>query len=207
MKLIYVWDALCGWCYGFEAVLKPFAENHPELELEVISGGLFNQGKTLADYPHIPGANRQIQDIYGVEIGEAYQALLQEGSLVLDSYPPAAGFGVLREMVPAGRLVDLTIALQQALYIDGRSLSDIAVYRDLARQFQADENLAVGQIRQAFDKKDRHHPDFDKTRALNVRSYPTLLLEKDGRRCDLKGSSMTLEELEQNFAAVKNTVA
>lgn len=39
MKLIYVWDAICGWCYGFESVLTKFVRNHPELELKMVSGG------------------------------------------------------------------------------------------------------------------------------------------------------------------------
>ena len=27
-NLIYVWDAYCGWCYGFQKVLKDFTKPH-----------------------------------------------------------------------------------------------------------------------------------------------------------------------------------
>jgi putative protein-disulfide isomerase len=46
-RLIYVWDAYCGWCYGFSKSLRAFYKNHPDIPLEVISGGLF-QGDQLS---------------------------------------------------------------------------------------------------------------------------------------------------------------
>ncbi len=30
MDLVYVYDALCGWCYGFAPVIKAFAERYAE---------------------------------------------------------------------------------------------------------------------------------------------------------------------------------
>ena len=35
MKVYYIFDSYCGWCYGFETILKPFIEAHPELEVTV----------------------------------------------------------------------------------------------------------------------------------------------------------------------------
>lgn len=45
--LIYMWDAYCGWCYGFSKSLQAYHENHPELPLIVLSGGLFVGNKKL----------------------------------------------------------------------------------------------------------------------------------------------------------------
>ena len=38
MKVYYIFDSYCGWCYGFETILKPFIEAHPELEVTALSG-------------------------------------------------------------------------------------------------------------------------------------------------------------------------
>ena len=47
MKVYYIFDSYCGWCYGFETILKPFVEAHPELEVTALSGGLFTQTSHL----------------------------------------------------------------------------------------------------------------------------------------------------------------
>ena len=41
MKLVYVFDAYCGWSHGFSATLRQITARHPELPVEVASGGLF----------------------------------------------------------------------------------------------------------------------------------------------------------------------
>lgn len=39
MKMFYFTDAMCSWCYGFSPVVKKLKENHPEIDLQIISGG------------------------------------------------------------------------------------------------------------------------------------------------------------------------
>lgn len=91
LRLIYVWDAYCGWCYGFSKAFGEFHNNHPELPVTVLSGGLFVGEKKLpiAHFSHIPDANKRIAQLTGVQFGEAYQQLLDEGSLEMgvNSYP------------------------------------------------------------------------------------------------------------------------
>lgn len=37
MKILYFWDAYCGWCYGFDKIFTKFYENHTDVEIEIIS--------------------------------------------------------------------------------------------------------------------------------------------------------------------------
>lgn len=53
MQVYYIFDSYCGWCYGFETILKPFIEAHPELEVTVLSGGLFMDGHSLSAFPYM----------------------------------------------------------------------------------------------------------------------------------------------------------
>ena len=41
MKLYYIIDAYCGWTYGFNHIFTKFMQDHPDIEIEVINGGLF----------------------------------------------------------------------------------------------------------------------------------------------------------------------
>ncbi|WJK38374.1 hypothetical protein O7608_17870 [Solwaraspora sp. WMMA2056] len=41
MKLVYVFDAYCGWSHGFSGTLAEIVARHPDLPVDVVSGGLF----------------------------------------------------------------------------------------------------------------------------------------------------------------------
>jgi len=40
MKLIYIGDPMCSWCYGFGKELSEVMQSLPELRLEIVVGGL-----------------------------------------------------------------------------------------------------------------------------------------------------------------------
>lgn len=40
MRLFYVMDPMCGWCYGFQPELEGFLERHASAEVDWIMGGL-----------------------------------------------------------------------------------------------------------------------------------------------------------------------
>ena len=40
MRLLYIADPLCSWCYGFGPELARVLERHPDAELDLLMGGL-----------------------------------------------------------------------------------------------------------------------------------------------------------------------
>ncbi len=41
VKLIYVYDALCGWCYGFSPVMMQLHSKYKDsIDFQVVSGGM-----------------------------------------------------------------------------------------------------------------------------------------------------------------------
>lgn len=203
MKLYYIWDAYCGWCHGFGRVLDAFVEQHPELELVVLSGGLFDAGRRIGDYPHIPGANQQISQIYGVTFEPAYQELLEQGDLVMNSLHAAAGFAILKEQVDSRLWVKLAKALQEAFYHQGQSLSEVTTYQVVMEAFGGDASLVGQQVEAAWAAGSKLE-DVAQVRALEVPGFPTLLLEKDGHFYDLRRGASRLEELETNYQNILN---
>lgn len=101
-----------------------------------MSGGLFTEQRSLPirEYGHIAEANERIALRLSVSFGESYQALLRDGSFVLDSEAAAAGLAALRAQAP-GEGVALIHALQRAFYMDGRSLSAPETYAAVALDF------------------------------------------------------------------------
>lgn len=203
-ELIYIWDAYCGWCYGFSSTLSKLHANHPELPLSVWSGGLFtgDNVQPISAFPHIAAANARIGELTGATFGEAYNQLLTEGSAVLDSEAAAIGYAALREQAPE-RSAELASAMQQAFYQDGLSLSEPDTYCEIARRLDLDAELAIGQIDDPKTAESVRN-EFIRVARLGVSGYPALLLRKGGSLYQLGSGSTSLEVLEERLAGVLN---
>ncbi|WP_101773832.1 DsbA family protein [Peptostreptococcus faecalis] len=201
-SLIYVWDPYCGWCYGFSKSIQALHENHPELPLTILSGGLFtgDRKKPISTMSYIEESNKRITDITGAKFGEKYQDLIDEGSFIMDSDMAAKGFSTLRFFAPE-RAYYLASAMSQAFYNEGKSLSDPNTYREIAIANNLNPDDVVSRFESEISTKDANS-DFIKTRELGVHSYPTLILKKDDKFIELGVGDMNLERLEKKLKSI-----
>ncbi|MFS2070704.1 DsbA family protein [Pseudomonas sp. CT11-2] len=180
MILHYIYDPLCGWCYG----AKPLVQA-AQAVLPVIGhgGGMMSGANRQTVSPqlrnYVMPHDRRIAEYTGQPFGEAYfEGLLRDGTAVFDSTPPIAA--VLAAEQIAGRGLELLGRLQTAHYVEGRRIADEAVLLELAAQ----TGLEPEAFQQAFSAADtdRHIKD---SRALLARvggqGFPTFALELDGQ--------------------------
>ncbi|WP_250037638.1 DsbA family protein [Paractinoplanes maris] len=175
MHLIYVFDAYCGWSHGFSTTLREITARHPDLSVEVISGGLFVGARRVPvrEFGYIQGANAQIHDTTGAQFGAAYERLIADGTFVMDSEAAARGFAALREAAPH-RTAELAIALQRAFYVDGLSLSEPGTYRTVAEQAGVDGAMVAAAFTEPRSAA-AAAADFQRAAQLGVTGFPTLI--------------------------------
>ncbi|WLG85198.1 DsbA family protein [Pseudomonas cucumis] len=176
----YIYDPLCGWCYG----AKPLVQAAKAVLPVIAHGGGMMTGANrqtvspqLRNYvmPH----DRRIAEYTGQPFGEAYfEGLLRDETAVFDSAPPIAA--VLAAEQIAERGLELLGRLQTAHYVEGRRIADNTVLLELATQI----GLEPEAFQQAFNEADtdRHIKD---SRALLAKvggqGFPTFVLEHDGQ--------------------------
>lgn len=193
-RLLYFFDALCGWCFGFGPTMARVAEQvAPRLEVEVISGGLRPAPEPLAHAAaYIRSAYPRVEQATGVRFGRAFiDGPLTHGDLILESRSPAMALALVRQGAPEHALA-FSRQVQEALYVHGQGLSEAATYAPLVRAL----GLDVAAFTRAF-----HDPasqalaeeDFARARALGVSSYPTLVLEHDGERTLIAQGALPLD--------------
>lgn len=176
MILHYIYDPLCGWCYG----AKPLVQA-AQAVLPVIAhgGGMMtgvNRQKVspqLRSYvmPH----DRRIAEYSGQPFGEGYfEGLLRDQSAVFDSAPPIAAVLAAEQM--GGRGLELLGRLQNAHYMEGRRIADESVLFELAH--------GMGLNRQTFERAFRAadtEGHISNSRAFLAKvggqGFPTLVLE------------------------------
>ena len=180
MILHYIYDPLCGWCYG----AKPLVQAAQAVLPVIAHGGGMMTGANrqrvsprLRDYvmPH----DRRIAEYTGQPFGEAYfEGLLRDETAVFDSAPPIAA--VLAAQQIAGRGLELLGRLQSAHYMEGRRIADEAVLIELANDIGLEPEAFLSAFENA--DTDRH---IKASRALLAsvggHGFPTFALEQDGQ--------------------------
>ncbi|MFF8908040.1 DsbA family protein [Streptomyces olivaceoviridis] len=154
-----------------------FAEdNAHRVRLSVVSAGLYTGARALpvAACPQLPADRYRTERLTGVVFGAGHARALARGTAVLDSVAAAAGPAALRES-PGVCELDAAEAVQRAWFVDGRSLSDAAVHRDVADELGGDAD-AVTTAYASPACRAKAHADFHELRRPGVTSYPTLLL-------------------------------
>lgn len=144
-SLTYAFDAYCAWCYGFGPTLRAFAEdNAHRIRLGVVSAGLYTGARSLpiAAYPHLSAERGTITRLTGVTFGTGYDRAVSRGTTVLDSAAAPPGLAALRDQ-PGISELDAAEAMQRAWFVDGRSLSDAEVYRDIAEELGLDADAVT----------------------------------------------------------------
>ena len=179
--LHYIYDPLCGWCYGAEPLVRA-AQEAAGLGLELHAGALFPQPTQLAPEMrrYIQQADRRVGEISGQPYGDAYlNGLLLDPTLVLDSPPTIAAVLAAQALDPAKALPMLR-AIQHAHWEHGRRVVEREVLLDLA----ADCGFDRVEFAAALDRApaDEH---IARTRQLmehvGAGGFPTFVLQVDDR--------------------------
>lgn len=201
MKLVYVFDAYCGWSHGFSGTLREVVARHPELPVEVVSGGLFTGPRRVPtrEFGYIQGANARITELTGARFGDGYDRLIADGSFVMDSEAAARGVAALRQAAP-GRAAELAAALQHAFYVDGHGLSDGDTYRTVAEAAGLDADAVVAAF-EAPEARASAEADFRRAAELAVTGFPTLLAVDGDSVTPLAHGHATADEIDQRLAA------
>ena len=125
MKLVYVGDPMCSWCYGFGKELAQLRAALPALELEIVVGGLRAGGTEILD-----DAAKQFRLQHWARVEAASglpfnrEALLARQGFVYDTEPVCRAVVAARRLAPQSDLLAVFRALQHAFYAEGRDTTD-----------------------------------------------------------------------------------
>ncbi len=177
--LIYVFDPLCGWCYGFHPVMEKLQKRFGDrITINVKTGGLAvgDRAQPISEgYSYIKDGLRQVEKTTGTEFGRNFKLLAEEGSYYYDSVPPCKAQKVVNEITPDH---SLTFAgrLQNAFFRDGKNLNELHTYKELIEPF----NISWEGFKTRFDSDNTTEAlmeEFDWCRTHGATGFPTLLIK------------------------------
>ncbi len=202
MKIIYVYDALCGWCYGFSDVIKRFYEKYKEnYDFEVVSGGMITGdrvGPVGEVAPYIKSAYKQVEERTGVRFGRAFlDEILEEGLAIFSSLEPADTLSVIKNHYP-GLQLPFAHHLQKAIYFDGLAPTEKDKYRNLVESFDIPFESFLSKWDEPATRK-RTFQDFQLAQELQVKGFPSVFLLNGSTAYPLCYGYSDYTMLEKNF--------
>ncbi|AXY34129.1 DsbA family protein [Yersinia pseudotuberculosis] len=178
--LHYIFDPLCGWCYG-AAPLVQTAQNIPGLTLILHGGGMMsgaNRRQIDTQWrSYVMPHDKRIAELTGQTFGDNYfNQLLNDTSVIMDSTPPIVA--ILTAEALAGDGAKMLHRIQLAHYVEGRRIADTPVLTVLA----ADIGLNTEAFINAFNIAQKHaaqHIAESRTLLAKVQGhgFPTFILQ------------------------------
>jgi putative protein-disulfide isomerase len=211
VTLHYLFDPLCGWCYG-AAPLLAAAHSLPGVQIELHAGGMLTGSNRRSISPqwraYVLPHDRRIAELSGQPFGDGYfNGLLNDQAAVLDSEPPSSA--ILAAQTIAGQGLAMLQRLQQAHYVEGRRIADLPVLVALAGEL----GLPLPQFSNAYQvvrgRQTQSH--IAASRALmaqaGVQGFPSVLLVDGQGRMHALDLSKYLGRPEQWLSYLRTELA
>ncbi|MBS9435646.1 DsbA family protein [Photorhabdus noenieputensis] len=182
MTLHYIYDPLCGWCYGVSSLIQ-VAKEVANVKIELHGGGMLTGDNrrqidsTWRDY--VLSQDKRIASLTGQIFSEQYVALLNDKSLIMDSLPPISAILAAEKL--AGKGVEMLLAVQKAHYVRGLKISETETLLNLANELQLDSELFQQDLTLNNESESLQH--IRKSRellaAVGGSGFPTFILENN----------------------------
>jgi putative protein-disulfide isomerase len=199
MKIIYCFDAYCGWCYGFTSQMKKLVSDYAgSFHFEVLSGGMILPEKPVhirQTAGYINKSYRRVEEVSGVKFGEDYLWHIkhpEESDWYPHSEKPAIALIVFKEYHPA-KQVEIASDIQSALHAEGRDLCDDEAYRHLLQRYKIPETEFYNKLHDP-SYKESAYGEFEMVKRLQVTGYPTVLVQANENKFYLLARGYTAFE-------------
>ncbi len=175
-NLVYIFDPLCGWCYGFSPViLDLYARKQDEYNFIVLCGGLavFDRALPIEEgYDYIEREMETVSRHTGVVFGEEFRNIVSEGSYIYDSLPACRAMIAFRTLNP-GKQIEFAHALHEALFYHGEDLNDMDFFVSLADEFGCDP-YEFNKLLTSEDNLNKSTEEFHTVLKMGVTGFPFL---------------------------------
>ena len=185
--LYYIFDPLCGWCYGAHTVVADIAEN-PDVDLQLMPSGMFSGAGARPMGPEFSAyawANDQrINNMTDQPFSEAYRTnvLGAEGQM-FDSSMATLALAAVAMSAPQDEFKALQ-AIQHARYVDGLDITQPAVLAEvLAAQGLAEAAQRLQPLDPALEQANaqRVAQVQQLMEQFGVNGVPAFVLGQDGK--------------------------
>lgn len=174
MKLYYVYDPMCSWCWGYKPTWQKIESAlEGSVDVQYLVGGLApdsEQPMPLAMQQQIASYWKRIEDYLGTEFNYDFWS---KNTPRRSTYPSCRAALAARKQDKEKQMIE---GIQRAYYLEAKNPSDHEVLFDVARQIgltmkRFEEDYYSARLDSEFQE------EMEFARQIGGNSFPSLLLE------------------------------
>ncbi len=202
MRLLYVMDPMCAWCYGFEPELEEFLKKNSSIEVDWIMGGL----AVDTNYPMDEKLKQTISS-YWYEIEKKTHLTFNHDFWKLNT-PYRSTYPACRAIISAESLKtrsahQMVKAIQSAYYLEAKNPSLEETLVACASSIGLDENQFL-EVFKSEETEEQFQQHLRLTYQLQARAFPALFYIDDKNQAHPLTLGYTqAANLEQRFNNIK----
>lgn len=186
-RVFYVYDALCGWCYGFKSnILKLEKEYRNKLAFEVLSGNMVppeNAQHISVMAGYIANAYQRVEELSGCKFGEPYLQHIfhpEKSDWTLNSELPSIALSAYKRL-EKGNNFEFAADIQNLLMLEGKDITKPMSYMALCEKYDVDQTLFFEMLREE-ESRDLAHAEYAMVKQLKITGFPCVLVQTDERK-------------------------
>lgn len=181
-KLLYIFDPLCGWCYGISEAIAKIEEHYKDqIDTEAYTGGMILSDRTgpIAEkQQYILQSIGRIEEMSGQKFGDPYVELVKEGSYFADSEPPSVALQVIKSLKSEYSL-QAAHDILNAHFKEGKNLNKAETFLELLPAYDISEENFLDRFsdREMIKKT---YAEFNFIHQLGISGFPSVVLVFNG---------------------------
>ncbi|WP_062568037.1 DsbA family protein [Pseudoalteromonas arabiensis] len=176
-KLIYVYDPMCSWCWGYrESWLKLREALGDKLAIEYKVGGLapdYDEPMPKDMQQFLRQTWQRIEQQLGTKFNHDFWLNTQPRR---STYPACRAVLVARQY---NKELEMLYAIQKAYYLNAQNPSDISTLANLAEQIGLAKKTFITEI-QSEKINSLLMNEINEVRSLPIQGFPSLVIEDKG---------------------------
>ncbi|MBD0403423.1 DsbA family protein [Flammeovirga sp. EKP202] len=198
MKLIYIMDPQCGWCYGnSESIQKVYEAYKDEIQFEFLVGGMWIGEQApkggAQTYQFMKQHSPVMEERTGALVSTEFYELAQDETYTFSSFEPALAMTWVKKNAPSKMLAFIS-ELQKAQFYFGQRFDDFKTYLSILQKLELDVKLFMDSWGSEEDQK-ATIGEINRARQL-ANGFPSLLFDKgDGEMTELAAGYFDGDEM------------
>lgn len=204
-KILYLYDPMCGWCFGFSGVVKLFKQKwQNDYGFEIISGGMVTGERegnigSFADY--ILNTIPRLENLCNITFGEPYKDALKNKSLITGSTIPSIALEVAKQL-NENIAFEFSEAMQEAHFVNGLNLNLMESYQRLIEKFDFNEQEFFA-LMNSDDVRKKAIDGFQFCANAGVTGYPSLIFVNNNNYYLVAAGYTPLKQIEETIEKIK----
>lgn len=206
-SIIYIYDPLCGWCYGFSQIIEQLKEDYKDrLDWCVYSGGMTigeNIFKINEASKEMSDALLNVEKTTNIKFGEQFKNNILKSDYLYSSLKPSIALTVFKE-INNEQAINFAVDIQKAFFYEGKDLNNLDTYLELIKKYDISDELFREMYENPSYEAKTYNEDFRKPRQFGVNGFPVIIFKKGDKNLIIARGYQKYEKISKNIEILLN---